>query len=186
MAWGIRVLKDTFDIRCFFCNPNICPDPEYHKRLDEAHKVSRIMEIPLEADNYHPEAWETAISGSEDTPEQGERCRKCFALRLDRSALYAKDKRIDSLGTVMSVSPHKKIHMINAVGHEAARHHGLEFKEFDLKKQDGFFKSVQLSKDLGIYRQDYCGCRLSLQEREQRAAMRANAIANGRDRQSMN
>jgi hypothetical protein len=168
MAWGLTVLRDHYDIRCFFCNPNICPLGEYAKRLDESYKVAKIFDTPLEADDDDPALWERTISGAEQTSEQGERCRRCFALRLERSALYSRDRGIESLSTVMSVSPHKRIEMIDHAGRAAALKHGISFLSINLKKDDGFRKSVLLSEELGIYRQDYCGCRLSLVERDQR------------------
>jgi hypothetical protein len=168
MAWGLTVLRDRYDIRCFFCNPNICPLGEYAKRLDESYKVAKIFDAPLEADDDDPALWEQAIAGAEQTSEQGERCRRCFALRLERSALYSRDCGVESLSTVMSVSPHKRTDMIDAAGREAAAKHGIRFASFNLKKDDGFRKSVLLSNELGIYRQDYCGCRLSLVERDRR------------------
>lgn len=169
-AYGITVLKEQFDIVCFFCNPNISSEAEYHLRLSEAIKVADIFEIPLQADNYDPQLWESAISPFCNTKEGGERCRACFLMRLQRTANFCSEKGINTFTTVMSVSPHKNIKMLNETGSVAAKAYSVNYLEVNLKKNDGFKKSVLLSESIGLYRQNYCGCRLSKAEQEQRIA----------------
>ncbi len=169
-AYGITVLKEQFNIVCFFSNPNISSDPEYHLRLSEAVKVANIFKIPFEIDDYDPQSWEYAISPFYNTKEGGERCRACFLLRLQRTAKFCSEKGINTFTTVMSVSPHKNIRMLNETGSIAAKAYSVNYLEVNLKKNDGFKKSVLLSESLDLYRQDYCGCRLSKAEREQRLA----------------
>jgi predicted adenine nucleotide alpha hydrolase (AANH) superfamily ATPase len=171
-AWGITVLKEQYDLSCFFCNPNISPVDEYNLRLEEASRVAREFDIPFDADIYDPQSWESAIEPFSATSEGGERCRACFLLRLRRTALFCTQKGITSFATVMSVSPHKNIKMLNETGNLAAKEYSLHFFETNLKKNDGFKKSTKLSESMGIYRQNYCGCRLSKREREVRERMK--------------
>ncbi len=163
-AWVVKSLQDTFELHCFFCNPNIQPEEEYRKRLAEAEKVAQTFGVPIAADPYDPESWQTAICGLEDTPEGGERCGECFLLRLRRTARYCNEAGLPCFTTVMSISPHKRIEMLNRAGEQAASEFGVSYEFFNFKKNDGFLNSIQLSKELGLYRQDYCGCKLSKQE----------------------
>lgn len=167
-AWVVHSLKGAYDLHCFFCNPNISPENEYDLRLKEARKVADLYEIPFTADIYEPQTWEEAVSEVANTPEGGERCRRCFLLRLNRTALFCKQNGFTHFTTVMSVSPHKRIEMLNETGAYVADQYGLVYEPFDFKKKDGFKKSIILSKDLGLYRQNYCGCRLSKVERDER------------------
>ncbi len=171
-AWGITVLQEKYDLHCFFCNPNIAPLEEYTLRLNEASKVAKHFSIPFETDEYQPETWKEAIAPHSNTPEGGERCRACFLLRLKRTAEFCAKREISEFTTVMSVSPHKNITMLNETGHTAADQFSVNYLETNLKKNDGFKKSIHLSHSLGLYRQDYCGCTLSKAERDIRVAQR--------------
>jgi len=167
-AYAVDLLKDSYDLHCFFCNPNIFPSEEYELRLDEAKKASEIYGVPFTWDDYDPNSWSAAVNGLTDTPEGGDRCRACFFLRLSRTAQTCASMGWPSFGTVMSVSPHKKVPMLDEAGTKAAATHGVNYISFNFKKKDGFRKSVILSQKLGLYRQNYCGCRLSLNEMRQR------------------
>jgi len=167
-AYAVDMLKDTYDLHCFFCNPNIFPSEEYDLRLDEAKKAARIYDVPFTWDEYHPEQWSTAVDGLTNTPEGGARCRECFLLRLMRTAEVCAAMGRPAFATVMSVSPHKKVPLLDDAGIKAAAAHGVDYVSFDFKKQDGFKKSIALSQKLGLYRQNYCGCRLSRDEAELR------------------
>lgn len=164
----IQTLCGQYDLSCFFCNPNIAPETEYQLRLTEAKKTADYFKVPFSTDDYLPESWESAIAGAEDTAEGGERCRRCFMLRLRRTAAFCRSENIPAFTTVMSVSPHKNIKMLNECGALAAAEAGVLYEPFDFKKKDGFKKSIILSKELGLYRQDYCGCRLSREESRER------------------
>lgn len=168
-AWAVQSLRDTCQLHCFFCNPNIYPPEEFDKRRDEAASVARHYGVEFTADPYLPDQWEKAIAGHEHTPEGGERCYHCFLLRFRRTARFCRESGILRFATVMSISPHKRIEMLDRAGHAAAEEYGVEYVPFNLKKKDGFKKSIELSRELGLYRQDYCGCRLSLRERDRRA-----------------
>lgn len=162
--YGLDLLRDEYDPCSFFCNPNIHPAGEYSKRLEEARKVSRILGLPLIEDAYDHEAWESLTRIYKDEPEKGRRCDVCYAWRLKRTAETAAANGFQAFSTVMTVSPWKKAGVINRIGRMLGRGRGLEFVERDMKKNDGFRKSVELCRIYGIYRQDYCGCPRSLQE----------------------
>jgi predicted adenine nucleotide alpha hydrolase (AANH) superfamily ATPase len=171
-AWVVHTLRDRYELSCFFCNSNIAPDSEYELRRGEAARAAHYYGVPFVADEYLPASWEEAVAGVDDTPEGGERCRRCFLLRLRCTALFCSTNGFPAFTTVMSVSPHKRISLLNECGNQAATEAGVQFVPFDFKKNDGFRKSIILSKELGLYRQDYCGCRLSKVERDHRVAMR--------------
>jgi len=170
-AWVVSKLKDEYELHSFFYNPNIYPLDEYERRLKEAEWVAKKYNIPFAAGDYNPDDWENAIKEYEDTPEQGARCFQCFLLRLRKSAEFCSSIDFDSFTTVMSISPHKKIEMLNRAGEIASEEYGVVYEKFNFKKNNGFINSVKLSKELGLTRQDYCGCRLSLKEREKRKSL---------------
>jgi hypothetical protein len=167
-AYVVQTLADTHDVRCFFCNPNIQPAAEYEKRLFEARKTALHFSVPFNAAHDDPASWENVVKGLTDTPEGGARCEACFLLRLRESARFCAEIGWPRFTTVMSVSLHKKIAMLNKAGSRAAEENGVGYEPYDFKKKDGFVKSIRLSKELGLYRQDYCGCRLSKAERDER------------------
>lgn len=167
-AWVVHSLKDQYTLHCYFCNPNIAPQEEYTLRLTEAALVAKRYNIPFSADNYNPNSWEAAIAPYCTTVEGGMRCLSCFSLRLERTAQYCKTIGFPAFTTVMSISPHKRITMLDTAGIEAAEKQQVVFQSFNFKKNDGFKNSIALSHELGLYRQDYCGCRLSRAERDRR------------------
>jgi epoxyqueuosine reductase len=167
-AWVVHTLSETYDLRCFFCNPNIQPENEYEKRRAEAAKTAAHYGVPFDAEPYEPQAWEDAVRDLTDTPEGGARCEQCFLLRLRSTARFCRSIGWQRFTTVMSISPHKRIDMLNKTGTIAAEEFGLVYEPFNFKKNNGFLHSIKLSKELGLYRQDYCGCRLSKEERDAR------------------
>jgi len=167
-AYVVQLLKEEYDLYCYFSNPNIQPRGEYEKRLEEAQTVAACFAVPFESEPYQPETWEQAIKGFAHTPEGGDRCARCFFLRLHATASFCSSISWPAFTSVMSVSPHKRIDMLNTEGTRAAREYDLSWEPFNFKKQNGFLKSIELSKKLGLYRQDYCGCRLSKAESESR------------------
>lgn len=158
----LGLLRDEYDVAGFFSNANIHPAAEYGKRLEEARKVAGLLGLPLVEDGYEPDRWLAATRKFRDEPEKGRRCDVCYALRLKRTAEEAAARGFDGFATVMSLSPWKKAAVINRIGRQFGKRHGLRFLEADFKKKDGFKKSVDLSRGQGLYRQDYCGCVYSL------------------------
>ncbi len=157
-AYVIGLLRDGHEVTGFFSNSNIQPAGEYSLRLEEARRVAGLLGVRLIEDEYDPSLWTKVTLKFKDEPEKGRRCDVCYAFRLARTARAASRLGFDRFTTIMSLSPWKKAAALNRIGRMLGRRHGVEFMESDFKKKDGFRKSVALSKELNLYRQDYCGC----------------------------
>jgi len=158
----VKELLEECDVVMYFYNPNIHPYSEYVRRLDSTKKVAEELGVELVEGDYDVEQWLGMIRGLEEEPEGGKRCRICFSMRLDAVAQYAADNGFDCFTTTMTISPHKDSELINSIGERVALKHGVEWVHSDFKKKDGFRKSVSMSKELGLYRQKYCGCFYSI------------------------
>jgi len=158
---AIDRLQIEYHLIAFFFNPNVYPQEEYERRLRAAATVCRACGVPMWLPEYAPAAWERAVRGHEDEPEGGKRCLACFSLRLRCTAAAGQRAGIPGLATTLTVSPHKDSGAIHRIGQEKAATHGLFFVSEDFKKNHGFQKSVQRSRELGLYRQRNCGCRFS-------------------------
>jgi hypothetical protein len=156
-----QILKQDYDVRLFFYNPNIWPAAEYEKRLKETKKIAEGFKLELIAGEYDHDKWLEAVRGYENDPERGERCLVCYKFRLDAAAIMAKKLNCSYLTTTLTTSPHKNAVAINEIGAQAAAVSGIKFINQDFKKQDGFKKSSAMSRELGLYRQNYCGCEFS-------------------------
>jgi len=155
----VERLAADYDISIYFYNPNIYPVEEYRQRRDELiHWCSNVADVPCIVGEYVPEAWMEQIRGLEHEPERGRRCNRCFRLRLQRAAIYAREHHYDLFTTVLSISPHKRYECINRLGLALARHHGIEFYAANFKKKNGFKRSIEISHTQNFYRQNYCGC----------------------------
>jgi predicted adenine nucleotide alpha hydrolase (AANH) superfamily ATPase len=157
-------MQERYRITGFFFNPNIQPGEEYARRLQATRQLQDFLPFSLEVAGGGEKDWEEAVRGLEEEPEKGRRCEACIRMRLRRTAEEAKRQRIQAFCTVLTVSPKKDAAMVNRIGREEGAHAGVFFIEADMKKNDGFRKSVEISKKLGIYRQDYCGCRYSVRK----------------------
>lgn len=160
----IESLKDEFDISVFFYNPNIYPAQEYEKRLSAIKKFCDDKKVHLIEGNYNHEGWLNMVKGLENEPEGGERCVSCFELRLCVAADFASENGFDIFTTTLSVSPHKNFKSISQIGKELEKECGIRFLDRDFKKDDGFKRSIELSKEHSLYRQDYCGCEFALKK----------------------
>lgn len=161
-SYVLEYLSDYFAVTVWFYNPNIAPEAEY--RFREAELVRLVNEMPqkhpisvLNAP-YDPERFTAAADGLEQAPEGGARCRACFALRLNAAAAYAAGHGFDYVGTTLSISPLKNAALLNEIGAAAAEAHGVSWLYADFKKREGYKRSCELSRQYGLYRQDYCGC----------------------------
>ncbi len=154
----------NFRVTGFFYNPNIHPEREYLKRLSQAHEVSRELDFPLLVPAYDPVSWSRAVQGLEGEPEGGERCAVCFRFNLRATARKAQEQGIPFFTTTLTISPRKDAGRILGIGRDAGAEFGVSFLGENFKKRDGFRRSLELSRDLGLYRQNYCGCRYSRQE----------------------
>jgi len=157
----IRRLKDDYEVVGFFYNPNIHPDEEYHKRLMEVQRISALWRVLVDVGPHDHERFLDAARGLEAEVEGGKRCLVCYRLRLEETARRAADNGCTHLATTLTIAPMKKAAAINPIGREAAVRYDLVFVEADWKKRDGFKHSIELSQDLGLYRQNYCGCEFS-------------------------
>jgi len=151
-----------YDITGFFYNPNIYPETEYIRRRDEYKRFAEIMNYKIFILEDPFEIWDKAITGYENEPERGKRCEICFQLRLEKTAQFAVENDFNLFTTVLSVSPHKNADVINKVGSKIAEKYNIEFLEANFKKQDGYKRSLELSKQCNLYRQTYCGCRYGI------------------------
>lgn len=159
-------LKEHFRLKIYFYNPNIYPQEEYEKRLGEFEKLlfsprfaEKIEMVPSE---YSQGDFENAIKGYEKEKEGGARCEKCFRLRLFETAKKAKETGADYFCTTLTVSPHKNAELLNKIGEEAEKEYGVKFLRSDFKKKEGYKRSIELSNELNLYRQNYCGCKYSI------------------------
>jgi predicted adenine nucleotide alpha hydrolase (AANH) superfamily ATPase len=164
----LRLLQEEYEVTAYFANSNIHPAEEYALRVEEARKVARLLAVPLLEDSYDAGRWLALTSKFKDEPEKGRRCDVCYALRLQRTAETAARGGFDVFATVMSLSPWKKAAVINRIGRQFGKRYGVRFLQADFKKKDGFKKSVALSRDHELYRQDYCGCLYSLKALKER------------------
>jgi epoxyqueuosine reductase len=158
----INTLKEDFDVTAFFYNPNIQPRPEYTQRLEAAQKFAKKANVPFIEGKYDPEYWFELIKGHDKDPEGGERCTICFNARMKHTAKFAKENGYHIISNTLTISPHKDAKLINATEKRQAEKAGVEHLEANFKKQDGFKKSIELSKEHELYRQQYCGCLYSL------------------------
>ena len=159
----IERLKEFFDISIFYYNPNIYPQDEFNKRLLNQKKVAEFFGgINLIVPTYDEHEYLTKIKGLEGDVEGGNRCDECFKLRLTQTAIYAKEKGFDFFGTTLTVSSHKNEQHINKIGEEIMKEYNIPFLYSDFKKHDGYKRSIDLSKQFSLYRQNYCGCRFSI------------------------
>ena len=160
-SWPLEALSDRLEITVFYYNPNIMPREEYEKLLGEFDKLRRYP-FHLIAEPWDNEAYLAAVRGREGDPEGGARCSLCFRLRLGRTAALAKAEGFDFFTTTLTVSPHKNAELINAIGVELGESCGAAWLPSDFKKREGYKRSIELCRELGIYRQNYCGCRLQI------------------------
>jgi len=171
-TYPIETLKSEYRVTGFYYGPNIHPEVEYIVRLEETERLAKMMGIELIRAEYDMTKWFHQTEGLEEDHEGGERCRVCYRMRLERTARYAIEKKIKYFTTTLSVSPHKDAEDINRIGLEVAERCGLIFLPVDFKKKDGHKKSIEISKKLGLYRQDYCGCVYSRRERDYRLKLK--------------
>ncbi len=165
-TYGIEFFSKDFDVTVFFYNPNIHPETEYRFRFIELKRVARRFGVPVIEGKYDPERWFNAVRGLEDEPEGGKRCTICFRLRLEETAKVAREQGFDAISTVLTISPKKDSELINRIGENVAKQYGLEWIHSNLKKGGGFKRSLELSSEFELYRQEYCGCIFSLWEAE--------------------
>ena len=164
-SYVLEYLTAFFDITVFYCNPNITDKEEYEHRLTELYKLCErapfCKGVQIVDDGYAPNIFFDAARGFEGEPEGGRRCDRCFALRLSRTADYAKENGFPLFATTLTVSPHKNARLINDSGIAESERSGVPYLISDFKKKGGYQRSIVLSREYGLYRQQFCGCEFS-------------------------
>lgn len=155
-SYVVTYLKDYFNITVFYYNPNIFPEEEYIHRLSEQKRLLNELGVRLLEAEYDHQVFLDAVKGLESEPEGGKRCEKCFMLRLSETEKKARELGFDYFCTTLTVSPHKNAIIINNTGEALSG--DVIWLPSDFKKRDGYKKSIQISKEYNLYRQDYCGC----------------------------
>lgn len=169
-SYVLEYLSNYFDITVYYYNPNIYPEEEYLKRVEEQQRF--IQAIPLSSKvqfipgEYHPEDYYRKVKGLEDEPEGGSRCFVCYELRLKEAAKTAADNGFEYFTTTLSISPYKNAEKLNEIGNKLGSEYGVSYLPSDFKKKNGYKRSIELSNEYMLYRQDYCGCVYSKRDRD--------------------
>ena len=175
-SYVMEYLSQYFEITIFFYNPNIAPVEEYSHRVAEIRRLIGEMEfvhpVTLVEGRYDPKEFYEMAKGLEDVPEGGERCFRCYRLRMEEAAKLAKEGGYDYFTTTLSISPLKNAQKLNEIGERLAGEYGVAYLVSDFKKRNGYKRSTELSKIYGLYRQDYCGCIYSKNQREREKKLR--------------
>lgn len=168
-SYVLEYLSRYFYITVLYYNPNIFPPSEYALRVREQESLISRMDfvypVAFLEGSYRPETFYEAVKGLEGEPEGGKRCEKCYELRLLEAAKEAKAGDYDYFTTTLTISPLKSADKLNEIGRRLGTEYGVAYLPSDFKKRDGYKRSTQLSKEYGLYRQDYCGCVYSVRER---------------------
>ncbi|MCR4904422.1 MAG: epoxyqueuosine reductase QueH [Butyrivibrio sp.] len=192
-SYCLEYLREYFDITVFYYNPNIMRSEEYHKRVEEEKRLiaeynsqvdsadftgmnstNHARKINILEGNYDPKIFLERVKGFEGCPEGGDRCTICFEMRLEESAIIAKDNDFDCFTTTLTISPLKDAERLNRIGREMGDKYGVLFLPSDFKKKNGYKRSIELSHKFGLYRQDFCGCEFSRLQREREKELKEN------------
>lgn len=169
-SYCLEYLSDYFDITVYYYNPNISPESEYRFRLSEEERYISLRDfknpVSITDSVYDPREFLDAVRGLEREPEGGKRCEKCFRLRLEASAKNAKELGMDCFTTTLTISPLKNAALLNEIGFELGEKYGVMWLPSDFKKREGYKRSIVLSREYDLYRQNYCGCAFSKINRE--------------------
>jgi hypothetical protein len=171
-SYCLEYLAKYFEITVFYYNPNIAPAEEYEKRVEEIRRLVEKLpvehEVKLVIGKYDPERFYEMAKGMEDIPEGGERCFGCYRLRLEETARMAAEGGFDYFTTSLTISPLKNACKLNEIGEELGEIYRVACLPSDFKKRNGYKRSVELSQEYGLYRQNYCGCVFSKREAQRR------------------
>ena len=155
-------LANFFEITIFYYNPNITEEDEYKKRIEEIKKIIKEIKskykISLLEGRYDPNEFFEIAKNLENEPERGPRCYKCYKLRIEETAKIAQEYNFNYFTTTLSISPHKNVNWINEIGENLNNKYNSTYLYSDFKKKNGYKRSIELSKEYNLYRQDYCGC----------------------------
>ena len=169
-SYCLEYLSQYFRITVFYYNPNISPEEEYRKRVSEQKRLIEALDtvhpVAFLEGKYEPEKYYALVRGLEKEPEGGARCSICFRMRLLEAARAAEKAGAEYFTTTLSISPLKNAELLNSIGEETGRAEGVVWLPADFKKKNGYKRSVELSEEYGLYRQNFCGCIFSKAERE--------------------
>lgn len=164
-SYVLEYLSEYFKITVFYYNPNISSYEEYEKRKNEQQRFIRECNFKNNVSfvewKYDNERYEDTIKGLENEKEGGPRCKKCYYLRMEEAAKYAKENNFDYFSTTLSISPYKNAIALNTIGEELSKKYNIEYLYSDFKKRNGYKRSIELSSIYNLYRQNYCGCKYS-------------------------
>ncbi len=176
-SYVLEYLSPYFQITVFYYNPNITASAEYFKRVEEQMRLIELLNqrqghymITVIEGDYLPQCFLEMAQGLEECPEGKERCFGCYRLRLEETAKRAKEVGADYFATTLTISPLKNAEKLNEIGEELAVKYEIPWLPSDFKKKEGYKRSIELSLEYGLYRQDYCGCVFSKLEREKQKA----------------
>ena len=162
-SYVVEYLCNSFDLTVFYYNPNIYPESEYMHRLSEQKKLlSHFENVKFLEGKYEPCEYFSYVHGYESGEEGGRRCYLCYEQRLDKTAKTAMENGFDYFGTVISVSPYKNADWLAEIGRRLSEKYNIKYLIADFKKRGGYQRSIELSKEFALYRQDYCGCKFSM------------------------
>lgn len=160
-SYCLEYLHEHFNITVLFYNPNIYPESEYAARESELLRLIDELgfnDINIMKTTFNPDEFYTAVKGFEGCKEGGDRCKICYRLRLEKTAELAKSGRFDYFCTTLSISPLKSAEALCTIGLELEKEYGVKYLLSDFKKKEGYKRSIELSRQYNLYRQDYCGC----------------------------
>ena len=164
-SYVIEYLSNYFDITILYYNPNIDTEEEFNKRLNELERFVQEFKVKNSVKvislGYNQEEYLNVIKGLEQEKEGGKRCLKCYKLRLEKSCIYATENNFDYFTTTLTISPLKNSKILNEIGHELELEYNMPYLYSDFKKKEGYKRSIVLSHEYNLYRQDYCGCKFS-------------------------
>ena len=171
-SYCLEYLSQYFDITILYYNPNIYPDLEYNRRFNELkrfiNEIPRINKIELMESRYDPKEYYWSVKGLENLGERSKRCYECYKLRMEETAKVALENNFDYFTTTLSISPYKDANWINEIGINLEKRYGVKYLYADFKKKNGYKRSIELSRQYNMYRQDYCGCVYSKIESEKK------------------
>ena len=167
-SYVIEYLSKYFDITIYYYNPNTYPESEFIRRLEELNKfiINFNNNINVIEEKYEPKEFYNNIKGLENLGEKSKRCYNCYELRMNKTAIYAKENNYDYFTTTLSISPYKNANWINEIGKVLEEKYNIKYLYSDFKKKNGYKRSLELSREYNLYRQEYCGCVYSKEERK--------------------
>lgn len=175
-SYILEYLTEYFEIFLLYYNPNIYPEKEYWRRLEEQkdviEKIEKTNPIHMIEGEFGPKDFYDSVKGLEDSGEGSERCFSCYRFRLEEAAKKGKEKGCDYFTTTLSISPYKNASKLNEIGQVMEEKYNIKYLYSDFKKKGGYQRSLELSRDYDLYRQDYCGCVFSKKERDERIEKR--------------